>query len=248
MASLLLLGTGGSGPPPGRAENCFLLDTGDARLLLDAGPGCPQRLIEAGYSVCDVDLVYLTHLHVDHWAGLFDAAVYMEETGCGRPPAIAVAEPLAQEARRLQSMLPSVFRGTVVLPVPVTGGWKLGVLLLEPVESRHSVPAYGVVVSYEGSRLLYYSGDTAPTEATRRAAQGVEAALIEATMPTGMEEVAEKTGHHTVEQALSYADGKRTLATVHLSMQSLRELLERVRTGRLPSRVLVPADHTVLTL
>lgn len=59
--------------------NAYLVDTGDARVLIDAGAGALQgpglgRLIPhmraAGYAPDDVDLVLLTHLHPDHVGGI----------------------------------------------------------------------------------------------------------------------------------------------------------------------------------
>ncbi|HEX7817322.1 MAG TPA: MBL fold metallo-hydrolase [Dyella sp.] len=59
--------------------NAFLIDTGDKRILIDAGAGDLQgstlgdmarRLLAAGYSVGDIDTVLVTHLHPDHIGGL----------------------------------------------------------------------------------------------------------------------------------------------------------------------------------
>ncbi len=73
---LVVLGSGGPGAT-GRAGSCYLvLVNGAARILVDAGPGSFARLGESGFSLEDVDLVLLTHLHVDHVGelpGLFKA-------------------------------------------------------------------------------------------------------------------------------------------------------------------------------
>ncbi|SRR5579883_1507399 len=73
---LLVLGSGGPGAT-GRASSCYLvLVDGNARILVDAGPGAFARLGETGQSLADTDIVLLTHLHVDHageLAGLFKA-------------------------------------------------------------------------------------------------------------------------------------------------------------------------------
>jgi ribonuclease BN (tRNA processing enzyme) len=73
---LTVLGSGGPGAL-GRAASCYLvLIDGDARILVDAGPGSFARLGEAKLSMSDIDIVLLTHLHVDHVGelpGLFKA-------------------------------------------------------------------------------------------------------------------------------------------------------------------------------
>jgi ribonuclease BN (tRNA processing enzyme) len=73
---VLVLGSGGPGAA-GRAASCYLISIdGDARILVDAGPGSFARLGEAKASLVDTDIVLLTHLHIDHAGeipGLFKA-------------------------------------------------------------------------------------------------------------------------------------------------------------------------------
>jgi ribonuclease BN (tRNA processing enzyme) len=73
---LLVLGSGGPGAA-GRAASSYLIFVdGDARILVDAGPGSFARLGEAQASLADTDIVLLTHLHIDHAGeipGLFKA-------------------------------------------------------------------------------------------------------------------------------------------------------------------------------
>ena len=63
---LLVLGSGGPGAT-GRASSSYLvLINGTARILVDAGPGSFARLGEAQVPMTKVDIVLLTHLHIDH--------------------------------------------------------------------------------------------------------------------------------------------------------------------------------------
>lgn len=248
------LGTGGSGAPPGRAENCLLVEAGDARLLLDAGPGCAQRLQEVGYRACDIDYVYLTHTHIDHWSGLFDVAVYAAADRC-RPPRLAAASPVAGEVLgAVVPRLPGEYRRqeAPVVAVEPGAGWSPGAQLrLEPVEGVHAVTSYGVLVYWEGEPVLYYSGDTAATGTVRGVVGRVRLAAVEATLPSGLDDVASETGHHTVEQVLSYRGVMREgslLVPVHLTRESLGELLGRLRSGTVPRGVVVPVDGLWLSL
>jgi glyoxylase-like metal-dependent hydrolase (beta-lactamase superfamily II) len=59
--------------------NAFLIDTGEKRILIDAGAGAlfgdccghlPETLLAAGYRVDQIDAVLLTHVHGDHSGGL----------------------------------------------------------------------------------------------------------------------------------------------------------------------------------
>jgi ribonuclease BN (tRNA processing enzyme) len=63
---LIVLGSGGPGAV-GRASTCFVLSLdGSPRILIDAGSGAFVRLGEAGLSLDHLDLILLTHLHIDH--------------------------------------------------------------------------------------------------------------------------------------------------------------------------------------
>jgi ribonuclease BN (tRNA processing enzyme) len=67
---LLVLGSGGPGAE-GRASSSYILFVdGKARILVDAGPGSFARLGEAHVDLEQLDVVLLTHLHVDHAAEL----------------------------------------------------------------------------------------------------------------------------------------------------------------------------------
>lgn len=237
---LLLLGTAAAGGLPGRAESCILVEAGGLRFLLDAGPGCGSRLLEHGMSACSLDAVYISHLHLDHWAGLFDLAVQAAARRC-RPPVVAVPEDLLEEANAvIPGLMPRSVR-ELMQPRPVGETPLAGVL--EPVESSHSIPCWGALIR-SGGRLVYYSSDTRLTRRTRELASAASVAVVEATLPPGMLDAAEATGHMTVDQALGLVEAMRpgsTLVLTHLSQESL-ESLRGVLGSRRPRGVVVASD------
>jgi ribonuclease Z len=211
---------------------------------VDCGPGCGRRLHEAGYSVRDVDAVYVSHMHMDHWSGLFELAVYAEAEAAEMPPLLA-PPPVASSYEAIAGLLPRRARPRLQGLEPGKP-LRLGGLGLSPVEARHSVPCYGLLAREEGGASLLYTSDTAPSRLHEELAPGIDLLVTEATMPAGMEAVAEKTGHQTVPQALRLSrllPGHGLLALVHLSAQSWPEA-SRV-SGR---RVLVAADLSILSL
>ena len=73
---VLVLGSGGPGAAGRAASSYLVFIDGDARILVDAGPGSFARLGEAKASLAHTDIVLLTHLHIDHAGeipGLFKA-------------------------------------------------------------------------------------------------------------------------------------------------------------------------------
>lgn len=64
---LQVLGSGGPELTRGRAASSYLIrEAGRPRVLVDVGGGSAQRFGDAGARVQDLDLILLTHLHVDH--------------------------------------------------------------------------------------------------------------------------------------------------------------------------------------
>jgi ribonuclease Z len=67
--SLFFVGTGGSVPSPRRGLPSLLVRRGGDRLLFDCGEGTQRQLVRS-VGLTDVDCVFITHFHADHWLGL----------------------------------------------------------------------------------------------------------------------------------------------------------------------------------
>ena len=66
---LVYLGTGGSVPTPRRSTACLLARAGGDRILFDCGEGS-QRQMQRSTGLVQVDEIYVTHLHADHYLGI----------------------------------------------------------------------------------------------------------------------------------------------------------------------------------
>ena len=67
--SLFFAGTAGSVPSARRGLPALLLRAGGDRLLFDCGEGTQQQLLRS-VGLPELDAVFLTHFHLDHWLGL----------------------------------------------------------------------------------------------------------------------------------------------------------------------------------
>jgi ribonuclease Z len=67
--SVVFLGTGGSVPTARRATACLLARIGGDRIMFDCGEGA-QRQMQRSTGLVQVDEIYLTHFHADHYLGL----------------------------------------------------------------------------------------------------------------------------------------------------------------------------------
>jgi ribonuclease Z len=67
--SLFFAGTAGSVPSARRGLPALLLRRGGDRVLFDCGEGTQRQLLRS-IGLGEIDDVFLTHLHLDHWLGL----------------------------------------------------------------------------------------------------------------------------------------------------------------------------------
>jgi ribonuclease Z len=67
--SLFFAGTAGSVPTARRGLPALLLRAGGERILFDCGEGTQQQLLRS-IGLPDLDAIFLTHYHLDHWLGL----------------------------------------------------------------------------------------------------------------------------------------------------------------------------------
>src|SRR5438045_6362246 len=67
--NVVFRGTGGSVPSARRATACVLIRSGGARILVDAGEGAQRQMINST-GLVQVDDIYITHFHADHYLGL----------------------------------------------------------------------------------------------------------------------------------------------------------------------------------
>lgn len=67
--SLFFAGTGGSVPGPKRGLPAVLVRRGGDRLLFDCGEGTQRQLVRS-VGLADMDSIFITHFHADHWLGL----------------------------------------------------------------------------------------------------------------------------------------------------------------------------------
>lgn len=67
--SLVFVGTGASTPSARRGLPAALVRRGGEHLLFDCGEGTQRQLLRSA-GLPDIDAVFITHFHADHWLGL----------------------------------------------------------------------------------------------------------------------------------------------------------------------------------
>jgi ribonuclease Z len=67
---VVFLGTSGSTPTAQRSTAATLVRRGGDRLLVDCGEGTQRQLLRSDVGLVELEDVFLTHLHADHYLGL----------------------------------------------------------------------------------------------------------------------------------------------------------------------------------
>ena len=67
---VVFLGTSGSMPTPKRALPATLVRRGGERLLFDCGEGTQRQLLRSDVGLVELEEIFLTHFHADHYLGL----------------------------------------------------------------------------------------------------------------------------------------------------------------------------------
>jgi ribonuclease Z len=148
--SVFFAGTGGSIPTAARGLPALLVRRGGERILFDCGEGTQRQLVSS-VGLADLDDVFLTHFHADHWLGLPGLLKTFDLRGRERPLTLHGPRGLADLLTAAMRLAGRVHYDLRV--VELTGGdvleredYKIAV-----VQVAHRVQAFGYVL-YEDDR------------------------------------------------------------------------------------------------
>ena len=79
--NVTILGSGTCVPSLERSACAVMVSMKHSTLLLDAGPGTMRRMLEAGFSIFDLDYICLSHFHPDHSSELVPILFSNKYTG-----------------------------------------------------------------------------------------------------------------------------------------------------------------------
>jgi len=208
--TLTVLGSSGSYAGPGNACSGYLISAGDARIVMDCGPGTLSRLGEH-VDLARLDAVLLSHSHPDHWLELpilRNALRYV--LGREGLDVYGTAETRVL-AEHLSGDLAPTFRWH-----DITAGDELDVGPLRVRTSRtdHPPETLALRLDHDG-RSLVYSADTGPEWDMADLGEGIDLALVEATY---LDEWQTGGVHLSARQAgrMAREAGARSLVLTHL--------------------------------
>jgi ribonuclease BN (tRNA processing enzyme) len=184
---LTIVGCGDAFGSGGRANTCFLVESGSTTMALDFGATSLVRLRQMDIDPNIIDAVILSHLHGDHFGGLpFLLLDCQFDTRRERPlPIIGPVGTSQRVPAALEVFFPGASRNKWRYPLelidlPCRTTHRFGPFEIETIEVVHpsGAPSTGVRI-HDGERLLAFSGDTMWTEALVDIAKGADLFITE---------------------------------------------------------------------
>lgn len=247
---LVLLGTKG-GPAVrqgGAMPTASFLDLGGRKAVIDCGIGVTRALAEAGESLKDLDLVFITHLHSDHLLELGPLIHTAWTTGMAGPvtlfgpPGIEaywqgfLASMAFDNAIRVEDEGRTPLEQLVRLQVygegevMDAGGYRVSALRVD-----HPPVTDCFALRFEAAgRVIVFSADTTYFAPLGDFARGADVLVHEAMLPEGVENLVRRTGL-----------GDRLRAHLHASHTTAADagrIARAAGAGHLVLHHLVPAD------
>jgi ribonuclease Z len=140
--SLFFAGTAGSVPTARRGLPALLLRAGGDRILFDCGEGTQQQLLRS-VGLPELDVIFITHYHLDHWLGIIGILKTFDLRGRERP--LTVYGPPGLKAL-LDAMRPAWGRVTYPLSLEELDPHEeiaFDGYVVAPFPVEHRVRAYG---------------------------------------------------------------------------------------------------------
>jgi len=183
-----VVGCGDAFGSGGRNNTCFLVDDDIGRFAIDFGATSPVALNAQGITLDTIDVIFLTHLHGDHFGGL-PFLLLMRQYASDQVRPLTIAGPPGLKAR-IAALVEAMFPGMWTsdwsfplhfieiepsLPVEILGR----VVLTQPV-SHYAGPEQSRAIRIETSdQIIAFSGDTGWNECLIDLAQGADLFLCD---------------------------------------------------------------------
>jgi ribonuclease BN (tRNA processing enzyme) len=257
-ATITLLGTAG-GPPPhlGRSQPASLLQVDGKNYLIDAGENAGQQLVRAGVSPSRLDAALLSHLHWDHTLGLDYVMATGWMLGRRQPmpiwgppgtrklvgrtiEAIGVGEDIFRAQAKARPPIASLYPAQEVDLATPQELFNDGTVRVSAVANSHfshirSAPHdYGLDKAYSYRfdtpyGAVVFTGDTGPSDALTRFAQGADVLVAEVVDLSSMRGSLQAVGNQGEELDVLM----QHMAQQHLTADALGQMAQQAQVKTL---------------
>lgn len=249
--SVALLGVKG-GPairPGSRMPTSCLLTLGGRRIVVDCGLGVARGLCDRGMALTDLDLIFVTHLHSDHYLELGPLLHTAWTAGLGHPVTVVGPTGLPDywrhfcaamafdiDLRIADEGLPDLRGLARFLPLSRGEVFRDGDLVVTALPNRHPPIAESYALRFRaGGRAVVFSGDTAPFEGFADFARGADLLVHEAMLEAAVDALVARNPN--ADHRL-----KIHLMQSHTPAPDVARLATEAGVGALALHHLLPAD------
>lgn len=229
-----------------------LVESDTTSLLLDCGFTAAHAFWRTARAPLDLDGIYFTHFHGDHYFGIPALLLRFVDEGRTKPLTILGQPGVERQIRQLVDMAyPNVLsKAKFDISFRICMGCQeatVGNMTLSFAMGDHPLPSQAVRVDSQG-KSMFFSGDGRPTDDTLTVATGCDLVIHES---FSLEP--ETPGHGTVDSSLRFAleAGAEHLALVHLQRGIRQNHFEEIQSrmsqeGRLHIFIPNPGDSLEL--
>lgn len=224
-------------PRPGGASSSYLIQTGNAAVLMDVGSGSLGKL-QLLTEYARLDAIVISHMHADHFFDLVPLRYGLKYGDVSREQRLPLWLPpggrgaLEALRRAVATDAPADFFDAVFAIGEYDSAQTLQVkdLCLSFRRTRHYVKAFAIRAQSDGASITY-SADTAPSEAVVEHARTSSLFLCEAALGLGTEQG--ERGHSSAAEAGEMANRagvERLVLTHYPAGYSVEALVEAAKS------------------
>jgi ribonuclease Z len=156
LFELQILGSASATPMTGRHPTAQLLAVGEGRYLIDCGEGTQWRMLEHRRRLSSLRVIFISHLHGDHYFGLFGLLGSLHLQGRQEPLTI-VGPPGLDFVLNTQALHSGVHYGFTITFVPVDTEahsvvYEDALVCVRSLPMRHRIPCCGYLFEEQPRR------------------------------------------------------------------------------------------------
>lgn len=212
--NLRFLGKWSSNIVRGERNISFALDD---KIVFDFGPHTVESLLDFNIDPRKIEIVAITHMHLDHFSGLPELFWYRAIHNAQNKLIVLGPKGIKNNTEKLLKTLqtPKEFK----VNAEFVEDKKYDFIM--PFRARHLVIDNGYRVDYKG-KTIFYSGDTAYSENVVKGAEEADILLHEMTYTDEKKKEADFWKHSTYSSTMNVFEEShaKRLVPVHLSIES----------------------------
>ena len=256
QTTVTFLGTASAVPAAGHDTSSFVIN---GKYLVDTGWNAAIRMLEHGFTPVDLEYLFFTHCHHDHYLGLPHLLFYLSmrrREDPHRPPLKIVGpaedteEVVALAHRFLQTdRFPGLEQTPEIIPLNPGESYQTDAFRIDTCATIH--PVQGLCYRFTDKKsgaVFAFTGDTAYHPPIATYVKGVSFLIHEASNGPENPRPKATSGHSGAPQAatIAQAAGVDLLALIHCPEKHAKRALAAAQ--RIFANTLFPADGQTFTL